>query len=163
MVKWIGRVFAALLVLGLGLYALYSYYAPRVELRYRLTIEVEVDGQRRSGSGVIGAVYWRMPIALGGQGGGMWHSGEAVAVDLGPKGRLYALLIGRTRQGLPGQPEPASMLFGVYLNHMSGKGPLMEIYRQLEALKSDRSVREVPLKWVPYLVRFRDPKDARTI
>lgn len=66
---------------------------PTFTYRYRLTIEVEVDGQVRQGSSVIEVSFQKnLPIA-----NSPWGSrviGQGAAVDLGEKGVLVSLLGG---------------------------------------------------------------------
>ena len=62
-------------------------------IRYRLTLEVETPEGMRSGSGVIQVRYAKQLRLLGANA--EWLStitGEAVAVDLGPRGMVFALL-----------------------------------------------------------------------
>jgi hypothetical protein len=60
--------------------------------RYRLTLEVEADGQVKTGSGVI-QVTSRLDFVPGRPlKFTTTFSGEAVYVDLGPRGNLFALL-----------------------------------------------------------------------
>jgi hypothetical protein len=44
-----------------GLYVAYLVFFPTVYLRYRLTLDVDVDGVTRTGSGVVETAYPGMP------------------------------------------------------------------------------------------------------
>src|SRR4051794_8963358 len=89
--KWL----VVLLAVVAGLYLAWISIFPTVTVRYRLTIEALVDGRPATGSGII-EVRRSDTTAIGSMGGtGFLITGEAVAVDLGPKGQLFALLRGR--------------------------------------------------------------------
>jgi hypothetical protein len=49
--------------IAVGLYAAYLVIFPTVYLRYRLTLDVDVDGVARTGSGVVEIAY--QPTAAG--------------------------------------------------------------------------------------------------
>src|SRR5690242_4839094 len=89
--KWVGIVAATLVALA----ALYSVMYPSLTLRYRLTLEAEVDGQPKSGSGVIEVTYAKKP-EIAGQDLSVSHRGEAVVLDLGNRGTIFALLVAGT-------------------------------------------------------------------
>src|SRR6266852_2768355 len=83
------------LVLGVGaLVAGYMYKYPNYTYRYRLTVNIEVDGKVRSGSSVI-EVTWHGQPELGDVG--PFHPrirGQAPLVDLGDRGVVGASLLG---------------------------------------------------------------------
>lgn len=56
-VKWIAIILAA----AIGAVVLYRIAYPSVTLRYRLTLEAEVEGQPKTGSGVIEVTYSKQP------------------------------------------------------------------------------------------------------
>jgi hypothetical protein len=123
--------------------------------RYRLTLEIEDNGVVHTGSSVIQVnvqpkAHW-LP-----QSGGVNMSvrGEAVVVDLGKKGILFALLKGETALSEPEylvreliKPSPAS----------TGHWTEFDFY------DSNRLIAEVPLDRLPILVRFRDINDPMTV
>ena len=82
------------LVLGIGvLVAGYWYKYPNYTCRYRLTVDIEVDGKLHSGSSVI-EVTWHGQPDIG--PGGPYHPtirGQAALVDLGDRGVVVATLI----------------------------------------------------------------------
>lgn len=72
----------------------YRWTYPEYTHRYRLTIEVEVQGEIRSGTGVT-EVSWERQPALG--NAGPWHTevrGQAILIDLDARGALLALPVG---------------------------------------------------------------------
>jgi hypothetical protein len=149
--KWLGLLTAFVIVVFAAYIAVFN-----TAVRYRLTLEAEIDGEPRTGSGVIQVTYSKNndPISRAEYSTGV--RGEAVVLDLGPRGTLFALLKGSTDNGsgaeyivlrafdFPGGfPRPiASGLNQV--RHLSGK-------------------RELPLTSLPLLVRFRDPNNPMTI
>jgi hypothetical protein len=91
--KWLGIAFA---VIAVGV-ILYKTSYPTYAYRYRMTVNVEVDGQMRSGSSVIEVRVSKQlaflptvnELAYAGEG-------EAVYVDLGVHGSIVALLASGT-------------------------------------------------------------------
>jgi hypothetical protein len=76
----------------------YKWNFPTVTYRYRLTINVEVDGKVHSGSSVIGVAYSFNKKGLP-PSWGMYNeyvSGQAVLIDIGEHGALVATLWGPT-------------------------------------------------------------------
>ena len=75
---------------AVGLYALFPFYS----WNQRMTVEVEVDGKTITGSSVS-SVNWVKNDPISAINGPQWLStvrGEAVIVDLGERGVLFALL-----------------------------------------------------------------------
>ena len=87
------RWLAIALFAVVGAMALYMIAYPSISLRYRLTLEAEIDGQTKSGSGVVEVTY-RKRSSVGAVGRDVSPSvrGEAVTLDLGARGALFALL-----------------------------------------------------------------------
>jgi hypothetical protein len=59
--KRIGIVGIALALIFIGAMLLYNVAYPSVTLRYRLTVEAEVDGHPKIGSGVREVTYTKQP------------------------------------------------------------------------------------------------------
>jgi hypothetical protein len=82
-------IFAAIIVGG---YALWSMMFQTIHVRFRITIDVEVGDETKSGTGVIDVAFQIYPDALASLGGGPNANpavtGYAVTVDLGDKGLL---------------------------------------------------------------------------
>jgi len=137
-------------------YAVYSA-AFSATVRYRLTLQAEVDGEPKSGSGVIEVTYSKNNDPISQAQFSIDVRGEAVILDLGPRGTLFALLKADTdsRSGpefmvlrafnFPGGALPSPVASGLQqVRHLSGK-------------------RELALTSLPLLVRFRDPNDPKTV
>src|SRR5437879_4487861 len=86
--KWLGII---AVLLGLAAVA-YGVAYPSLTLRYRLTLEAEVDGTARTGSSVIEVTYAKQPEFASGRDLIISYKGEAAVLDLGARGTLFALL-----------------------------------------------------------------------
>ncbi len=87
---------AVLLAVMVGIpYALFQAAYPTVTHRYRLTLVADDNGKAVTGSSVIEASYWKAPMfMLSPAEYGSSARGEAVVLDFGNKGLLFALLKG---------------------------------------------------------------------
>ena len=121
--------------------------------RYRLTLFVEADGLIYEGSSVIQIEVHR-GITING-GGTITTSkimGEAIAVDLGTRGVLFALL---SRDSGESADTIAYRIFPI--TGASAGSAAIEFYPTL------RASAEVPKNYLPMLVHFRNIKDPKTI
>jgi hypothetical protein len=131
---------------------------PRVEIRYRMTLEADVDGRPVRGSGVIEAGYSLQP-RVSPEAGSLISGfrGEAVVLDLGARGMAFLLL----RADRDPRYAPDSILLHAFGNGWfeagAGRGEGFAWLRKL------RGKAEVPLAKLPLLVRFRDLSDPKTI
>jgi hypothetical protein len=75
--KWLGIIAA---LLGLAAVAYGTAY-PSLTLRYRLTLEAQVDGTPRTGSSVIEVTYAKQPELASGRNLIISYKGEAVVLD----------------------------------------------------------------------------------
>ncbi len=150
---------------------------PTRTVNFRMTYEVETPEGLKTGSGILAATWERINGFIG-------HSflggtkGEAVVVDLGPRGTLYALLSTPSR---PGGDGHVSMLIHVFdiadttARHeaqsvhnfaaLSGRRELT--YDQPWIVTSGGQKIAPPgrtMAWdLPILVRFKDEADPRTV
>ena len=86
----LGVICGVLVVVAAAAVAAYKIAYPSYTHRLRLTVEVSVDGQLRSGSGVIEVVWQNQPPPAS-----TWHcsiNGDAVPVDLGNGLQVFALI-----------------------------------------------------------------------
>lgn len=77
-----------------GLYVAYVVAFPTAYLRYRLTLNVDVDGVTRTGSGVVEIPYSFAPDAFASLPGNTFYGdirGSAITVDLGARGLLFVV------------------------------------------------------------------------
>lgn len=145
-----------------GLVVLWNVFYPAVRVNYRLTLEVETPEGPRTGGGVIAMYYGLVPQLWATQGVDSGVQGEAVAVDLGPRGTMFALLTGRTRDGTPGWPEAHHMLTKVMAPELWAPGKMPDRER-VSRVGQMSGTREVPAEFIPFLVRFRDEKDPKSV
>lgn len=143
-----------------GLVVLWNLVYPTVRVHYRLTLDVETPEGVKTGSGVIAVYYMRIPQLWATRSQSTRLLGEAVAVDLGERGTMFALLTGRTKDGKPGWPEAPNMLTKVMAPEIwsmkPGPGQVIRM-----GLMSGKKV--VPDEYIPFLVRFRDETDPKTV
>ncbi len=119
------------------------------EVRYKVTVEIDDNGTPRSGSSVWSWSLRKPTVALASRYDGRFR-GEAVAVDLGKGGTLFALL--RAEDGSPGTvqmwPERLFEDLG------SGFGDRPRSIRQIAS--NEGIVRTLP-RWRPAISRSREP------
>jgi hypothetical protein len=147
---------ALLVALAVSAYATYSSVFSAT-VRYRLTLQAEVDGEPKSGSGVIEVTYSKNNDPISQAEFSIDVRGEAVALDLGARGTLFALL----RAGADNRSGPEYIVLRAF-NLPGGTlpSPVISGLRQVRHLSGKR---ELPLTALPLLVRFRDPNDQRSV
>jgi hypothetical protein len=149
--KWLGIV--GVLIVGMVVWYGVSY--PSVTVRYRLTLEALVDGELKTASGVREVTYSK-GLAVGGQGAlSIAVRGEAIALDLGDRGTLFALV----SAGLDGRSGPEWIVLRAF-DFDGMPSPVEEGIKQVLRLSGKR---ELPPDRLPKLVRFRDPSDLRSV
>jgi len=129
---------------------------PSLTLRYRLTLEAQVGGEPKVGSGVIEVTYAkqiniRSDLSIG-------YRGEAVVLDLGDRGTLFALL----KAGSDNRSIPESIILRAY-GFDGGAFPGSSVEEGQAQLRRLTGKRELPLESLPMLVRFRDLNDPMTV
>jgi len=125
--------------------------------RYRLSIEVDTPEGVKRGSGVL-KVWAAISYSITGKHLGGDTNGEAVAVDLGPRGLLFALL---KREGRSGRLDELSgdVMLRAGLTTYENE-TYVHFTREVAAI---RGVIEVLPEELPMLVRFRDIADPATV
>lgn len=152
--KWLAVAGVILIALILGWLAAF----PSATVRYRLTLETEVDGKPAIGSAVVEVSYTKNIQLLGSTTQIVADTrGEAVAVDLSSKGVLFALL----KEGSDPRSNPTNIVLRAFgIPHGSASHSIKEELAQIRAARG-RVV--LPLNAVPMLVRFRDLTDPNTV
>lgn len=134
---------------------------PSGTLRYRLTLEIEADGKVHTGSGVIELHFarqgWSDTATLGMKS---TVKGEAVAVDLGSRGVLFATLKGVPAGSGNYVSDPAAMVVKEF-NLASSVGSLKG--ESLRSLNTVSARADIPPNRLPMLVRFRDLGDPTSV
>jgi hypothetical protein len=152
--KWLG-VLAAVIV---GAVVVYRIAYPSLTLKYRLTLEAQVEGERRTGSGVIEVTYSKQSRFAGQSDLIICYRGEAVVLDLGSRGTLFALL----KAGTDSRSIPETIVLRAF-NFEGGAFPGSSVEEGLGVIHRLSGKRELPLTSLPLLVRFRDMKDPMTV
>jgi hypothetical protein len=145
-------------VLALIVAAISGYVAINsATVRYRLTLEAEVDGVRKTGSGVIEVSYSKQTVLISQAEFGVDFRGEAVVVDLGTRGLLFALL----RQGTDSRSGPDYIVLRAF-NFPGGALP-RPVLEGLGKVRRLSGKVDLPLTSLPLLVRFRNPNDLQSV
>jgi hypothetical protein len=133
--------------------------SPNSQLRFfdSVVLEAEVDGQPKVGSGVVEVTYRGQPEIGSGRDLVSGYRGEAVAVDLGERGTLFALL----KAGDDSRSAPETIVFRAFgfPGGIWPRGSVKEVIGQMRQLSGKR---ELPFDSLPMLIRFRDISDLRT-
>lgn len=149
----------AIIVIGVAAVVLAYFVAyPSITLRYRLTIEAEVDGQKSSGSSVIEVTYSKQPKIGSGRDMVSGYRGQAVVVELGERGTLFALL----KAGDDSRSIPQTIVFRAF-GFPGGIWPYGSVEGVFAAIRQLSGERELPFENLPLLVRFRDINDPMTV
>jgi hypothetical protein len=149
--RWLGIAFSVIVVVLIA----YRVAFPSVTVRYRLTLEASVDGEPKIGSGVVEVTYSNILKLWATSDLSIDVRGEAVALDLGTRGTLFALLKGNDDywQGADGI-VPYSFGLGGFPR------PTPEGITKVRRLSGKV---DLPLMRLPLLVRFRDPSDPQSV
>ncbi|KRR02605.1 hypothetical protein [Bradyrhizobium valentinum] len=147
------------LAIALGIIALvvvlYKLKYPTYSYRYRMTVNVEVDGQLRSGSSVIEVSVSKQPVFLPGVNPLEYaERGEAAFVDLGNGRNIVALLAsGPFAEGhaYPAFLVPKHFKMNLFDDH------------QLASLSELRGKWELEPDNLPTLVTFASSTDPATV
>lgn len=159
---------ATIIVAGCGL--IVAGCANYHTYRYRLTLEVETPAGIKTGTGVYEvSVSSGKPnlISPGGTAGSV--KGEAISIDLGPSGRLFALLTkgqgGEYQHSYVGSlPNIVTTRAGLVVDGRRPDPPrygnLASFTREVASLKGKI---EVLFDELPMLVRFADATDPKSV
>ncbi|NOT72322.1 MAG: hypothetical protein HOP09_13905 [Hyphomicrobium sp.] len=164
------KVGIGLLILVILSYAGCQILIPARTVNFRMTYEVETPEGLKTGSSVIAATYVRQ-IGIVGRSFRGTTRGEAVTVDLGPRGTLYALLSSPSRPGGDGHVEMLKDIFGL---HAETDLPGASSVYNFAAVSGRRELTYdqpwiVPgtqrtMAWIlPKLVLFKDETDPKSI
>jgi hypothetical protein len=157
--------------IAVGLYAAYLVILPTAYLRYRLTLDVDVDGVMRRGSGVVEIAYQPLPDWLVDISQGAHFLGEtrgyAITVDLGEHGLLFVVdsrpFLVDPKTDLIALPQGSSLNmlpFAAYGQAKDGiPSEMLQLARRLRA----KGPTDVPADKLPMVVRFRNIENRDTI
>jgi hypothetical protein len=87
------KALAVIFAVAAGGYAAYAFFFPSESIRYRLTVDVDVNGVKRVGSGVIEISYTFGADALANLGASYvpHMRGYAITIDLDDRGPLFVI------------------------------------------------------------------------
>ena len=144
-----GMIAALLLAVSLG--GCRSHYS----WHQKLTLVVETPQGTRSGSSVVrvDVLYGQLPLMAGDTE--TFVTGEAAIVDLGQGKYLFALLMAEDDGGLNGTVRLAEY---TWRDQITGHGK-----ERLSQIANLKGVRELPRKYYPLLVTFKNINDPETI
>jgi hypothetical protein len=145
----------ALTVAGIvvGVHTAFQFAYPTTSIRYRLTLEATVGDRPVAGSGVIQVDYWASPALLPDMKRVEAHvSGEAVMLDLGDHGLVFALLA----DGFHRRPSASEMVPQNWNLSLQNRSDVL-------ALRSVNGAKELRSGELPGLVRFRRLNDPATV
>lgn len=126
----------------------------------KMTVTVEVNGVEYESSGIVET---RISDNLG-FGGTNYHAsfiGEAVIVDLGPSGQMFALWT-----GFAGRPSKQFDTYGIYLQGLERReGEESRDFQRRAIRHYARKGKQVavPLEDLPNFILFRDNQDPATV
>jgi hypothetical protein len=146
---------AALIV---GAVVVYGVAFPSATVRYRVTLNAEVDGKLANGSGVIEVTYYKNLRLLGASADLLIGvKGEAISLAVGPREAVLVLLArGDHPRSSPEDIIP--FLFGLTTGGIGSS--------DIPTVRKVSGSRELPLNMLPPLVLLRDtfdPKSAKFI
>jgi hypothetical protein len=151
--KWVAFV-GLLLVAAV---VAYTMMFPSVTVRYRLTLEAQVDGVPKTGSGVIEVTYSKQSRFAAQPELVIGYRGEAVVLDLGSRGPLFALL----KAGADDRTGPEWIVLRAFgFPGGSLPRPVEEGLKEVRQLSGQR---DLPLTSLPQLVHFRDLNDPKSV
>jgi hypothetical protein len=155
-----------------ALYLAYLVILPTVYLRYRLTLDVDVDGVIRTGSGVVEIAYqplpdWLVDISQSAHFGGEM-SGYAITVDLGERGSLFVanarpFFVVDPKTHLMALPRAGNLSMLPFVAYgLPQDGLPSEMLRLARELRATKRPIDLPPDKLPMLVRFRNINDRDT-
>ena len=146
------------IVLSIGALVVgYMYKYPNYTYRYRLTVNIEVDGKVHSGSSVI-EVTWHGGPEIGDVGPYTpTIRGQAPLVDLGVRGIVVAALINGEGYGRPSSGSAWGVLW--IAPRAFGRESSVD---ELPDLPKLRGKRELASDNLPLLLWFSSPQDPNT-
>lgn len=144
-------------------YLAWTIFYPSSTLRAKITIDVETPEGLKTGSSVHEVVFSLEPCPLCNTSGPKFRRhvrGEAVVVDLGERGTLFALLNG----GSENYPEADPVTPFILEKQFGPKED--QNWRGAEAVRVLRRASgqaDIPQNLLPFMVRFRDLNDPKSV
>jgi hypothetical protein len=149
--RTLGKIALTIVLVLLSAVACYKLAYPTYSYRYRMTVDVMVDGVVRSGASVIEVTIEKQPKVLDAPSQISRVRGEAVFVDLGMGRNVTALLATERATNVDYPFYVISMVFGLTFDD-----------RDLRKLADLKGRRDLPASFLPTFVTFSDLNDANT-
>jgi hypothetical protein len=154
-----------------GGYAACSLIYPTFYVRYRLSLDVDADGNVQTSSGVVEADYSILSNFRFGEGpkfGSDFH-GNAITIDLGKRGLVFVVnmpsqtrhRVYRRESQILGSSSLASLPLDLYGSSPSQYPSGMA--DQFRNILRQTGSNDVPIDVLPMFVRFRDINDEKSI
>lgn len=147
-----------------GLYVAYLVAFPTAYLRYRLTLNVDVDGVTQTGSGVVEIPYSFAPDVFASLPGSQFYGdmrGYAITVDLGARGLLFVV------NSLPSLADPATgkTLFpnAADLSQLPLVAFKISAASEIRNLQDSNKSIDIPSQRLPMIVRFGNINNCSSI
>jgi hypothetical protein len=165
------KILAIVAALVLVSCAAYSLIYPTISLRYRLTLDVDVDGVTHTGSGVVEVDYKFEPHPFNIDNFAFYPGhlhGNAITVDLGDRGLLFVvnanpfLYDPDTKQARTRRYTTLSSL-PLRAHDFDMRPELVTDPQTIREVKLNREPIDFPPKELPMLVRFRFLGDPPSI
>jgi hypothetical protein len=155
------------ILLALAVVAIWKRGFPSESIRYRLTLEAEVDGKLVTASSVVEVNYFDpwdpLPEDPRGPHAEIRVRGEAVALDLGTRGYLFATLAPVKRDSSDGAVSRPWDIFAQAIVPRAWGEPQIRTSADFRRLRElPRSV-GLPFNKLPLLVRFGDLSRPETV
>lgn len=145
-------------IVGSG-YASCALMFPTARLRYRLSLDVAIDGKLQTSLGVVEADYSNVSAFLNLGEGAKYRVdfyGSAITVDLGSRGLMFVV-----NRESPCRRESTRLAYlPVKVLGLSIPARMTELSAQI---KKETNEVEVPIESLPMFVRFRDSADLNSI
>lgn len=153
--KWVHTLLVILIVV-VGIKVVWDMAFPSGTWRYKLTVEVDTPEGFKTGSAVREVEGYYFPRLLGAMAAvhRKLAKGEAVVVDLGARGKVYAL----NNTYKHGSSGAWAIVGAAFPKPFTTEPDIIRHYRSLDAGPVELEPGNYPM-----LVRFRDPMDPKTV
>lgn len=146
------KIFIAILLCVLAVVAAWNFAYPTQSLRYKITVNIETPEGLKSGSAVRQVTMRPQPLLP--QGGAVFDViGEAVVVDLGARGKLFAVM----------GTDDHWMFFEAFAPPRPSGAGIATTKKGMKYYKSIKEKKVLDPKLWPLFVAFKDINDPKTV
>lgn len=143
------------------IYGAWTILYPTSRVRAKISIDVETPEGLKTGSSVQEVIYSLEPCPLCNHSGPKFRRiviGQAVIVDLGQRGHLFGLLYRGDERGIDSSGPLTPVVISRLLGPKDWRGA-----ETVRALGRVSGKADVPAELMPFMVRFRDINDPKTV